>query len=164
MAGLRNALPGVCFIATSHDPLCLRGMSKDEVLVLQRIEELSEQGLPVYTQALVDLPDNKNWTIQQLLTADFFQLQSTESLEERQRQAAVEDKLARGIKPEDDVSVHEYLSEICEALPIGDTEVHRMVHEAIAVFLTEQRTATKSQLKELRAETKKRILSALRSV
>lgn len=164
MAGLRKALPGVCFVATSHDPLCLRGMDKHEVLVLERIEETSDTGLPVYTQALVDLPDNKNWTIQQLLTADFFQLQSTQSEDDRKKQASVEDKLAKGIKPENDAEVREYLSEISDSLPIGDTEVHRLVHEAIAWFLAARQQRTKTQLQVLRKKTKERILSAMQGV
>ncbi|GAB5436637.1 MAG: AAA family ATPase [Falsiruegeria mediterranea] len=164
MSGLRSALPGVCFIATSHDPLCLRGMGKDEVLVLERVREVSEQGLPVHTQTLVNLPDNKDWTIQQLLTADFFQLQSTESGEARKAQAEVEDKLARGVRPEDDQAVRDYLSEMSAALPIGDTEVHRLVQQAIAEFLARRRTATQNRLRDLRDETKKRILAALEGV
>src|SRR5205823_2255078 len=36
MSALRSALPGVQFIVTTHDPLCLRGMSNGEVLVLNR--------------------------------------------------------------------------------------------------------------------------------
>ncbi|SLN36375.1 hypothetical protein TRL7639_01761 [Falsiruegeria litorea R37] len=164
MSGLRSALPGVCFIATSHDPLCLRGMGKDEVLVLERIKEESEQGLPVHTQTLVNLPDNKDWTIQQLLTADFFQLQSTEGSEARKQQAKVEDKLARGVRPEDDEAVRAYLSEMSAALPIGDTEVHRLVQEAIAEFLERRAKVTQNKLRELRAETKQRILAALEGV
>lgn len=161
MSGLRSALPGVCFIATSHDPLCLRGMGKDEVLVLERVREVSEQGLPVHTQTLVNLPDNMDWTIQQLLTADFFQLQSTDGDEARKRQAEVEDKLARGVRPQDDEAVRSYLSEMSAALPIGDTDVHRLVQEAIANYLARRAEMTQTQLRKLRIKTKQRILAAL---
>ncbi len=164
MSGLRSALPGVCFIATSHDPLCLRGMGKGEVLVLERVHEVSEQGLPVHTQTLVNLPDNKDWTIQQLLTADFFQLPSTESDAARKAQAEVEDKLARGVRPEEDEAVRAYLSEMSAALPIGDTEVHRLVQEAIAEFLARRRQVTQTRLRALRDQTKQRILVALEGV
>ncbi len=162
MTGLRKALPQVCFIATSHDPLCLRGMHKGEVLVLERVTEPSEQGLPVTTQALVDLPDNQNWTIQQLLTADFFQLRSTEAVDSERNRAAAEDALARGERPEDNPNIRAYLAEISATLPIGDTEVQRLVHEAIADYLAERRTATRARIGTLRDATKARILKALR--
>src|SRR3546814_20575292 len=39
MKGLREALPNVTFIVTTHDPLCLRGLGANEVMVLRRIQQ-----------------------------------------------------------------------------------------------------------------------------
>ena len=161
MTGLRRALPNVCFMATSHDPLCLRGMLKGEVLVMERVEETSDLGLPVMTQSLVDLPDNHNWTVQQLLTADFFQLRSTEGSISERRRAEVEDMLARGETAEDHPEIRAYFEEFSRELPIGDSDVHRLVHEAIAEYLAKRRQATQKQMQGLRKETKARILNAL---
>ena len=47
--------------------------------------------------------------------------------------------------------------------PIGDSEVHRLVQEAVAMFLAEQRTATRERLKGLKEETRQAIVEALRS-
>ncbi|HFQ15178.1 MAG TPA: hypothetical protein ENK41_02380, partial [Rhodobacteraceae bacterium] len=132
MTGLRRALPQVSFIATSHDPLCLRGMGPGEVMVLERLPgKAGGTDLPIFTQALTDLPDNDKWTIEQLLTADFFQLRSTESMQAERRAARMEDKLARNVRPEDDAELAAYLAEFTRDLPIGQTQVHRLVQEAI---------------------------------
>ena len=164
MTGLRRALPQVTFIATSHDPLCLRGMKPGEVLVLERIPGAqADTELPVFTQSLVDLPDNSHWTIEQLLTADFFQLRSTENADAERRLARMQDKLALGVTPAEDPELQAYLNEISGALPIGDSEVHRLVQEAVAIFLAEQRTATRERLKGLKEETRQAIVEALRS-
>lgn len=164
MTGLRRALPQVTFIATSHDPLCLRGMNTGEVLVLERIPGTrADTQLPVFTQSLVDLPDNSHWTVEQLLTADFFQLRSTANADAERRLARMQDKLAAGVKAADDPELRAYLSEISSTLPIGDSEVHRLVQEAVAAFLAEQRQATSERLKGLKEETRQAIVDALRS-
>ena len=165
MTGLRKALPGVTFIATSHDPLCLRGMKKDEVMVLERISgDQASTNLPIFTHSLVDLPDNESWTVEQLLTADFFQMRSTESLEAQRRAAGMEDRLARGANPEEDPELKAYLAEFCTDLPIGHTEAHRLVQRAIADFLRERRAASNDKLRGLKEQTRQSILDALRSV
>lgn len=165
MSGLRRALPGITFIATSHDPLCLRGMKEGEVMVLERVPgEQGQSKLPVFTQKLVDLPANEHWTIEQLLTADFFQLRTTESIQVERRTAAMEDRLARGVLPKDDPELAAYLSEFSKELPIGHTEVHRLVQEAIAQYIRERRDATDKKLRSLRDDTRQAILAALRTV
>lgn len=165
MTGLRKALPGVTFIATSHDPLCLRGMKKGEVMVLERISgDQASTNLPVFTHSLVDLPDNENWTVEQLLTADFFQMRSTESLEAERRAARMEDRLARGANPEEDPELQAYLAEFSTDLPIGHTEAHRIVQRAIADFLRERRKVRDAKLRGLKEQTRQSILDALRSI
>jgi 5-methylcytosine-specific restriction endonuclease McrA/energy-coupling factor transporter ATP-binding protein EcfA2 len=67
---LREALPGVQFILTTHDPLCLRGMEKDEVAVVYR-----DRAGELHCQA--ELPDVSTLRVDQLLTSDLFGLDST---------------------------------------------------------------------------------------
>lgn len=163
MTGLRRALPGITFIATSHDPLCLRGMGRSEVMVLERVSgKEGGSDLAVFIHNLVELPDNENWTIEQLLTADFFQLRTTESLEAEQRAAEMEDLLARGVKPSENPELREYLVELTDTLPIGHTEVQRLIQDAIAIYLKERRGKTDEKLKKLKANTLDRMLEALR--
>ncbi|WP_223532425.1 AAA family ATPase [Pseudomonas sp. GL-RE-20] len=91
MRGLRSALPNVTFIATTHDPLCLRTMANHEVLVLQRAasgqppktakKSKKPPLLPMKVERLEHLPATSNLTIEQLLTSDFFQLFSADAPE-----------------------------------------------------------------------------------
>lgn len=70
MTSLRRALPGVQFIVTTHDPLCLRGMDDDEVVVLRRTE-----GAKI--RPVEHLPSVRGMTAEQLLTSEYFGLLTT---------------------------------------------------------------------------------------
>ncbi|MFK7749606.1 MAG: AAA family ATPase [Kordia sp.] len=67
---LRNTFPKIQFIITTHEPLCLRGLKGNEVVVLKRDEENA-------IIALSDLPDPSSLRIDQLLTSEYFGLNST---------------------------------------------------------------------------------------
>jgi hypothetical protein len=67
---LRTLFPRVQFIATTHDPLCLRGLRAGEVVVLRRLE-----GRGVF--AISDLPPVEGLRADQLLTSEHFGLSST---------------------------------------------------------------------------------------
>ena len=67
---LRACFPNVQFIATSHDPLCLRGLKKGEVVVLRRTTRSR-------VVAVKDLPSPEGMTPDQLLTSEHFGLEST---------------------------------------------------------------------------------------
>ena len=71
MSLLRRAFPKVQFIATTHDPLCLRGMNDGEVFVLQRgDDDIVEQ--------VTELPSIRGMRAEQILTSEFFGLGSTD--------------------------------------------------------------------------------------
>jgi len=72
MRRLRLAFPCVQFIATTHDPLCLRGMNDGEVFVLQRDPVRHSVDL------VSELPSIKGMRADQLLTSEFFGLGSTD--------------------------------------------------------------------------------------
>src|SRR3546814_12515812 len=81
MKGLREALPNVTFIVTTHDPLCLRGLGANEVMVLRRIQQdvrPNSEDLPYVVDSLITIPSIDSLTIEQLLTSDLFQLFSTD--------------------------------------------------------------------------------------
>lgn len=71
MTLLRRAFPKIQFIATTHDPLCLRGMYDGEVFVLQRSTE--DQ-----VERVADLPSIRGMRAEQILTSEFFGLGSTD--------------------------------------------------------------------------------------
>ena len=68
--GFRKAFPRLQFLATTHDPLCLRGLADDEVVVMRH----DARGRAV---AITDLPSVKGLRADQLLTSEFFGLSST---------------------------------------------------------------------------------------
>jgi AAA domain, putative AbiEii toxin, Type IV TA system len=71
VGAMRDTFPRVQFIATTHDPLCLRGLRDGEVVVLRRLEGgrlvAQQQGLPSIDGLTVD----------QILTSEHFGLFST---------------------------------------------------------------------------------------
>jgi predicted ATP-binding protein involved in virulence len=67
---LRYAFPKLQFIVSTHEPLCLRGLQKDEAVVLR-------QGEVHEVVAVTDLPDPSKLRIDQILTSEFFGLKST---------------------------------------------------------------------------------------
>ena len=69
VGALRTAFPGVQFIYSTHEPLCLRGLTSSEIAVLRR----DEQGVYLLT----GLPDVATMRIDQLLASEHFGLGST---------------------------------------------------------------------------------------
>jgi hypothetical protein len=67
---LRRALPAMQFLVTTHDPLCLRGLGLGEVAVMRRDENSR-------IVVLSELPSPADLRVDQLLTSDFFGLNST---------------------------------------------------------------------------------------
>lgn len=168
MTSLRTALPGMTFIVTTHDPLCLRGMGEDEVVVLQRVassEVAQVSRLPILVERITDLPAVANLRIEQLLTSDFFQLLSSDDAASDRKLAHIGDLIAakaRGaLAPEDEAVLSAFEADIASALPVGSSEVHRMVQEAVAEYLSKRRKASSSKLKAMRQEAKNEILRAL---
>ena len=68
--GLRKAFPHLFFIATTHDPLCLKGLDDGEIDVLRR----NEQGTVV---AETHMPSVHDLPADQILTSELFDLPST---------------------------------------------------------------------------------------
>lgn len=68
---LRTAFPRIQFLATTHEPLCLRGLRDMEIAVMERDEESGE--------ILVNdkVPSPAGLRVDQLLTSDLFGLHST---------------------------------------------------------------------------------------
>lgn len=67
---MRAAFPRLQFLVTSHEPLCLRGLKAGETIVLRRNEHKQ-------VVVITDLPDPSELRIDQILTSEFFGLNST---------------------------------------------------------------------------------------
>jgi uncharacterized protein (TIGR02646 family) len=66
---LRDAFPRIQFITSTHNPLCLRGMGNAEIIVMRR----DQQGA---IQPVTDLPAVEGLRVDQLLTSEYFGLNS----------------------------------------------------------------------------------------
>ena len=168
MTSLRRALPGMTFIVTTHDPLCLRGMGDDEVAVLQRIaasDTTQPSQLPILVECMADLPPVSALRVEQLLTSDFFQMLSSDDAASDRRLARIGDLIAaqaRGtLLAEDELVLRAFEADIAAALPVGSSEVHRLVQEAVAEYLAKRRAASSAALQAMRQEAKDEILRAL---
>ncbi|ELK4826547.1 TPA: AAA family ATPase [Pseudomonas aeruginosa] len=170
MQALRRALPKVTFIATTHDPLCLRGMQDGEVVVMQRvISDAAASEWPVMVERIAHLPDVGQLTIEQLLTSDFFSLASTDQPETERELAMFADLLAAREKGQPLTSAQDqawkvFERDVRDALPVGSTEVQRLVQEAVAEYLKERRQASSITLSSLRNAAKTRIVNILRAL
>src|SRR5262249_16482868 len=71
---LRAACPRLTFLATTHDPLCLKGLGPGEIVVLKR--ELRDVGDDTM-YAETDIPPMTHLRVDQLLTSFLFDLDST---------------------------------------------------------------------------------------
>jgi hypothetical protein len=69
VGSLRRAFASMQFIATTHEPLCLRGVRGGEVVVMRR------DGGRI--TAVTDLPSPERLRVEQLLTSPFFGLHTT---------------------------------------------------------------------------------------
>ena len=171
MGALRSALPNVTFIATTHDPLCLRGMRDGEVIVMQRVasEDNPDSAWPVMVEQVVRLPNVSQLTIEQLLTSDFFSLSSTDQPDTERELAMFADLLAAREQgqPLSDAQQHawsRFERDISDALPVGASEIQRLVQEAVVEYLQNRRQASALKLRELRESSKKRILAVLAGI
>ena len=64
VSSLREALPNMQFIVSTHQPLCLRGMEKGEVVLMRRDADKN-------VEVITDLPNPKELRISQILTSVF---------------------------------------------------------------------------------------------
>lgn len=69
VGSLRRAFRSMQFIATTHEPLCLRGVREREVAVMRR------EGDEIF--AVTELPSPEGLRVDQLLTSPFFGLHTT---------------------------------------------------------------------------------------
>lgn len=167
MDGLRRALPGVTFIATTHDPLCLRGMNDGEVKVLTRLTN-ADWPVPVRVEQLEDLPNVSLLTVDQLLTSELFRLFDIDDPTTAYSTASLADMLMR--RKEDPGSLNaadrrlfrSFVSDIDGALPVGRSDVSRLVQDAVAKYLIVMRTAHAAEHRVLRQGAIDAIIAALR--
>lgn len=154
VSALRKAMPNVQFIATTHDPLCLRGMRNGEVHVLIRNgrNEVEE---------LLDLPDVRGLRSEQLLTSDYFGLASTSDPD---IEAGLEElAILIGSGKSDPSSLARARERILPLTLIGDTQQEQIINEAMKRFLQEHRNASAVERSAIRERAVNEVLERLRN-
>ena len=140
---LRRALPNVTFLFTSHDPLCVRGTVKGEVVVLNRFVNDHNAGpdaLPEKVESVEIVQNQDHQTVEQMLNSDLFSLLTTEAETTQAEFAEVADILSKS-KEGDDLTepeqtmLTEFNRQIRDALPFGDSPIPQLVQEAVAEYL-----------------------------
>jgi hypothetical protein len=127
---LRRCFPRVTFLATTHDPLCLKGLLDGEIAVLRRD---SRQRV----SAIVHLPSVEHLRADQILTSPLFGLASTrgETTVEKVDRYADLYRLGRARSPEQEQEFRGLETELEMAYADGETPAQRraeaLLHQAI---------------------------------
>jgi hypothetical protein len=157
MTSLRRVLPRVQFIATTHDPLCLRGMDDGEVVVLQRDNESN-------IRQLHDLPGVSGMSAEQLLTSDYFGLASTaDPSTEIELARLAGDVARRGRDGTFELAPALATTELITRLTIGDSPTEQIIQSALLRYLKEREARDGDLRPTLRTEAVEAVIKALRS-
>ncbi|MNK09813.1 hypothetical protein D3C87_277930 [compost metagenome] len=154
---LRKAFPKLQFIVTTHEPLCLRGLSHGEVNVLVRNKKNS---IKVLASEL--LPDHNLMRMEQLLTSDLFGLinvldeDAESTYEEYYRLLSKKE----ADKTEEDKAQIEYLSsQISKTEMIGNSPreqvFYKVIDEVFAQKMRDEGFKTRKKLNDATVETVK---------
>jgi energy-coupling factor transporter ATP-binding protein EcfA2 len=148
---LRRALPGLQFITTTHDPLCLRGLVKGEVCTMER----TEMGdVDVFS----DLPDPGDFRVDQLLTSQFFGLNSTsdpdtESVFNEYYGLMAKERLSQAQK----WRLEELKQQLADRRYFGNTLREQLMFEAVDHLVAGQRGEGRKPMPVLKKEAVDRI-------
>lgn len=150
---LRETFPKMQFVVTTHDPLCLRGLEKGEIVVLNKVE--------TEIVHFSDLPDPSVLRIDQILTSPLFGLNSI-------------------IDPETEALFDEYYKLLSKSTELNDKELRRKAQlsdlipkikqlgdsprEELATYIIDEmlaknaRSTSPDSLKNLKPKVKERVI------
>lgn len=126
---MRDILPSMQVCATTHEPLCLRGLRQGEIAVLRK-------GPRGGISLVADLPSIEGMRVDQILTSEHFGLSSTLDPELQERFDRYYELLRSSAPtPEDEKEMSELRAEINHVQQLGNNERERRMLEAIDRFL-----------------------------
>lgn len=126
---LKNAFPRVQFIATTHEPLCLRGLISGEVVVLR-------EGEAGELFALDDLPEISGLTVDQLLSSQYFGLHSTIDPDFEREVSEYYDLLSRKVRNKDEQERLQSLEAVMSRTRLlGDSPREQILLRTIDTYL-----------------------------
>lgn len=149
---LRRSFPRIQFVATTHEPLCLRGLGDAEVTVLKRG---SRGGI----HKVADLPNIRGLRVDQLLTSEHFGLNSTVDPElERWIDEYYHLLRVRRRTPNQKARMTQLQEMIDGRQQLGTTERERLLLEAIDWYLARKPTVSSATgRRKLKARTRAKL-------
>jgi uncharacterized protein (TIGR02646 family) len=152
---LRRSFPKIQFIVTTHEPLCLRGLRSGEAVVL--IKDEGKNIVPI-----TDLPDPAGMRADQLLTSEFFGLNSTIDPETEKlftEYYAILSMEATDRTQEQKNRLH-YLHEVIPKVKhLGDTFREDLVYYVVDELLAKKvKTEGLKMREDLKEEVKQRVI------
>jgi hypothetical protein len=149
---LRLTFPRVQFLVTSHEPLTLRGLNQQEVVVMTR----SVRGR--VSMIKEELPNPKALRVDQLLTSEYFGLSSTLAPELEVEFNEYYSLLAKRIRsPKQETRLQQLKDKLEHLRLMGDTPRERMMYEVIDEFLA-QKAKRREQPEKLDKRTRNTLL------
>jgi hypothetical protein len=155
---LRRAMPQVQFIATTHDPLCLRGLYDGEAQVLHRDEQKR-------IEKLVEVPNVRGLSVEQLLTSEFFGLFSTEDPgfeEDVARYSALAAKRDRSAAEEE--ALAQQRQNVQQTITLGATPRDQLLQEAADEYLLQRQKAPAREWPTLKRSAINRVVDIWKSL
>lgn len=156
---LKETFPRIQFIATSHEPLVLRSLTKDEIMVLRRDKHHR-------LSSIKNLPSPEALRVDQILTSPYFGLKSTidpdiEKLFDRYYFLLSESFLTEDNRNE----LEQIQGELEEMKLLGETPRDQLMYKAIDQFLAKEKETIKhGEINSLKEETVHRITDILSSL
>lgn len=139
VSSLRQALPGFQFLATTHEPLCLRGLAPGEMIVLRRDDNNK-------IIQIDDLPDPSAYRVDQLLTSRFFGLLTTHDPDFERlfiEYSALVARRRKGALEREEEMRYQYLKvKLKDRGHLGDSLREELMYEVIDELLARQRPET----------------------
>ncbi|PEZ76348.1 AAA family ATPase [Bacillus sp. AFS017274] len=155
---LREVFPLVQFIVTSHNPLCLRGLKQEEIVVLRRG---NNQEVFVYDE----LPPQEILEVDTLLTSNFFGLNDTmdpETNRDFERYYLLTSKKSLSVEEEGELVV--YKRKFLENRLLGKSKREQIMYDIIDKYVANEKYNQSENLKELKEETQEKLIEILKSV
>lgn len=151
---LRTAFPGIQFLATTHDPLCLRGLEDKEIALMERDEETGK------VTVNDNLPSTKGMRVDQLLMSELFGLHSTFDPEAEHDMAEYYKLLAKPRLTAAETKRRNALKGKVASydLKLGLTPREQFLYEAIDAFLAKEQKMQSEKRTEEREEVKKKVI------
>lgn len=151
---LRAVFPRLQFLVTSHDPLTLRGLHAGEVIVMKS----DQRNRPV---VITDLPSPEGMRVDQLLTSEYFGLNSTIDPTTEEKFAEYYHLLAlRKLTKAQEARLATLKEEMGKLEVLGTTRREQLMLEATDEFLAKAAAAPRpAKGTTLKDETRKKIMN-----